>query len=443
MFRSWLLHGVSWRHTLLGMLAVGVSSIWFVAATATTFAAPVLSFTGLSVDQIQQVDRIVQADQDDFSGMQLDAGTHVATVYLTASRQGSAATAHRMSVMRGLATAHAAQRRGASASWSVAYASARHSGRELSQVMSRLTAKQLPAGVPVGDVTKWYVEPATNSVHVGLRSLAASDVQAFQRTFGDLVQFEMAAPLQVAVSGRLVDGPPWFGGDRLEQLQSDGTALECTSGFAAVDTRNNDPGMLTAGHCFGNVNNNFSVDQGYIDSSNVLNIAGNIGMVTIIADARNGNGDLEFIDNTFSTTGSTGVSSTEYTNPPNPPTNASDSTARVVALGLNGDNAAFCSDGSFTGENCSGKVIPGQGSANVCVMANEGFNMCHLDCGQSTNGTRLSQPGDSGGPVYGQDPSGHLDAMGLISVDNSSGTQVCYTDMSWVVSNNPVALITG
>lgn len=94
----------------------------------------------------------------------------------------------------------------------------------------------------------------------------------------------------------------------------------------------------------------------------------------------------------------------------------------------------FCADGSFTGENCNG-VVDG---VDVCAHVGLGsttINVCDLISGHSSNGSRLVQHGDSGGPVYVTVPGG-VARSGIISAGNidpgQAGNQILFSDLRYV-----------
>lgn len=67
---------------------------------------------------------------------------------------------------------------------------------------------------------------------------------------------------------------------------------------------------------------------------------------------------------------------------------------------------------------------------NECVHENDQgvtYNICGLD--EATSSHRLSQPGDSGGPVLSNLPDGSVHVSGLISGGNTAGTDLLFTDI--------------
>lgn len=77
-------------------------------------------------------------------------------------------------------------------------------------------------------------------------------------------------------------------------------------------------------------------------------------------------------------------------------------------------NETVCADGSYTGLSC-GKVTATTGCALV-----DNMSVCGLEAVQSTDGHRIVQHGDSGGPVRSRTGSG---GYGLISAGNVDNGQ--------------------
>ena len=84
---------------------------------------------------------------------------------------------------------------------------------------------------------------------------------------------------------------------------------------------------------------------------------------------------------------------------------------------MSGVGLGVCTNGSTTGENCSGQVV----AIDVCVTFVSGHTTCLLDQADSTNGSTLSAGGDSGGPVIAYDSVG-LKVVGTIIGGNGTTT---------------------
>ena len=76
-------------------------------------------------------------------------------------------------------------------------------------------------------------------------------------------------------------------------------------------------------------------------------------------------------------------------------------------------------------------------AANICVvmhddLTNRDVNVCHLNRATAVGGTsKLSQHGDSGGPVFAQ-INGRAYGQGIISGGTSDGMTALFSDMNYV-----------
>ncbi|MHA6758064.1 trypsin-like serine protease [Streptacidiphilus sp. PAMC 29251] len=191
----------------------------------------------------------------------------------------------------------------------------------------------------------------------------------------------------------------------------------CTAAFGWTDPYYAPVQMLTAGHCgpqgwswFSGSNSSFSRRVG-ITGWQTFN-AGNTD-AALITEV-DGNGILQEIYN--------GGSSSSTFWP-------------VGGTGFNWNGGAFCSDGSVTGENCSGiidscDVKADYGSAGVA------YHMCSA---HSSSNSRLMDHGDSGGPVV----SGNMLQHGILSGGNigngpgqGPGNNIYFTP--WIAVSNMI-----
>jgi hypothetical protein len=88
---------------------------------------------------------------------------------------------------------------------------------------------------------------------------------------------------------------------------------------------------------------------------------------------------------------------------------ASNAGLPIKGTALSGVGIPVCTNGATSGENCAGTVT----AIDVCVTFSDGITTCFLDEARSTNGSSLSAPGDSGGPVIAFDTEG-LKVVGII-----------------------------
>jgi hypothetical protein len=106
-----------------------------------------------------------------------------------------------------------------------------------------------------------------------------------------------------------------------------------------------------------------------------------------------------------------------------------DGIAHVLAARTPVLRDAVCSNGSFTGQNCAGQVR----AVNSCVQVREDADTVIRACGMasaaSTNGTRMVQAGDSGGPVYRR-VTGGVEAEGVISAMSDDHMTVFFAEIN-------------
>jgi hypothetical protein len=224
---------------------------------------------------------------------------------------------------------------------------------------------------------------------------------------------------------RLLDCNPLSGGDRIIwwKTTSSGTVISmCTLGFPWTPrgTRHGEHTAVTAGHCAPPTG--ISWYQGYYDSRhNVINVAHKLGPPSKVSFGAN-RADAEVIKarKNIIFWAFTWINSSPF------PLNQ----IRKYAGVMQGER--ICANGSFTGENCHGKVK----ATNVCVkekLGNKTIRVC--DLAYATASTRLGRPGDSGGPVYDYirrptgGNAGEIRLNGIIDAGNPSGTQLYFANM--------------
>lgn len=316
---------------------------------------------------------------------------------------------------------------------------------ELLQIRDSVPLRQPFASAAGSSLSVWYPDPATGTVIVGVTRVTPAIVAAARSTWGSTVRVvqrdrpqvatrvsRVTRTLQVASSGkslgktaapapatapapsRLLDAPPYYGGTRIgvPDYPSAGYITECTAAFS-----NATKAMLSAGHCF---RANTVVQQGYLDGT-TWNYTGNMGKVDWVQWGTD-RPDAEQINPAL--VGQQGVATPIYN-------------TLTTSVQVNGNayrysiGAPFCTDGSFTGEKCKGVVD----SANICANENDNgttVRVCNLISGHSTDGSRLVQHGDSGGPVYAK-VTGGVARSGIINAGNvasgQAGNQVYFTDL--------------
>jgi hypothetical protein len=323
------------------------------------------------------------------------------------------------------------------------------SASELIQIRDALTTRQPFAGVVNASLATWYADTQTGVVVAGVTRVTPKIVDAARVTWGSAVKVVQQDRPQLATrvsrmpgkirkvdveskstSGagnpttlatapypsRLLDAQPYYGGTRIgiPNYPSSGYITECTAAFN--DTRNQ---MLTSGHCF---NPNHVVQQGYLDTAtSTWNYTGNMGRTDWVQWGNN-RPDAEELNP--APVGAQAPAGNIYWN----------LQTSYVAKGNSyrtQKGQRFCTNGSFTGENCNGIVD----AVGVCVKVDDDgtlVTVCNLISGHSENGSRLSQHGDSGGPVYVH-VTGGVQRSGIISAGNigpgQAGNHVWFTDL--------------
>ena len=346
-------------------------------------AAPAVDGATVSSAQLAGLSAVVAAKPDDFAGASVDPATGVLTVRVVQGRDGAAQAALRSQLaVRSTAASNGAR--------TLRLQPAGHSMRELTAVRDRVTTEAGWAALAKPVLSEWYVDVATNTVDVGVTRITPELTRAAQQRFGSLVRLHQAD--RPSVQTRLIDSPPWYGGNRIN-LSTGGF---CTSGFSVREVATGTTGIITAGHCgvVGTVARNNNVVVGtFVQRSNGQELDGAL------------------------ITGST-YSGRVFGGAVDP------GTVRRVTAELHPFNGeSLCLSGSVTGENCTG-IIAAQ---DICVAFTDGITRCHLGRITSSNNTRLTQGGDSGGPAYQLKSDGTVWAYGLIIGGPSSGT-TAYTN---------------
>jgi hypothetical protein len=427
------------------VLAFGLSvtvTLGLAAAGGAATAAPGSSQTGISSirqSSVSALQSYLDRKPGEFGALYLDNRSHTVYVNVVSGGQPAAIQDLGRQVAADSAVGRGAQLR-------VAVRQVRYSQSQLSATMAAVTDRQPWVSIARPVLATWGIDPRSDKVIIGLTQITPLVAAAAHTTFGDEVSLvrqqrpqlaigltalppgyrtvKLSLPHKGTVRGatpsvapspsRLLDALPYYGGDRIYRLISlSGQTYveECTVAFTWST-----PGMTSAGHC-GPTGTVWT--QGYLDTSN----------------------------NTLYKTGSMGtVQDTQYgTNRPDDALITKSSWAPYVYTALQnwlpvgGPDAPYvgdtvCTDGSFTGQNCTAVVSQRTICTNVKNPITGTFvYICDLDVATSSNSTTLVQPGDSGGPVY-VNLSGTLYANGLICAGNSARTTVWFTDIANVIS---------
>lgn len=230
------------------------------------------------------------------------------------------------------------------------------------------------------NLSTWGVDPATNSVEVGVVHLTPRIAATMRALYGGKVTL-VQRPRATPVLGRFADTAPYWGGDR---IRDPADTAECSSGF----TMTNLYGVrfvITAGHCY--------------PSGETVDTPSGAGMGTV--DYRrygSGNLDNELI-------GGSTYQGFIYTG---------DINSHAAEIVHSAANSCYqCQvyfDGSVTGQSLATIVSPGP----YCEIATDGQQSCGLIEAVSAGGNDICNFGDSGGPVYAYDGHGGVTAVGII-----------------------------
>lgn len=414
--------------------------------------APAAGATGSKVDwmtvstaETGRIAHLTEMYPDIFAGVQLDQVDRRLVVFVAGGSSNHERAQTTLSNFVGTHTIASAEDR-----LMIEIVSAPRSLSQLMIVMRNVTRIQPWARQAGPYLSRWYPDAASGQVVVALTRVDKTLIAAASHAFGNSVRLTVAersssmmridrVPGNVrtqrytvqrpigaeATSGptRLLDSTPYYGGDRIVRTFSCGAntcIAQCTVSFkyrfssTLVE-------MGTAGHCS---TTNTSWLQGYYDTAtHTIKSTGKMGTVAV----------SKFSDNTIDAGLISGASYGTYVY-----------NGLQSAFAVRGDSTPvtseiYCSDGSFTGQNCTARVVAVNACMNVADDSGGTTYICGLAIATSTNSSRLVQSGDSGGPVYNSAASGI--AKGIISAGNSSGTEVAFTMANLMGPNFSVTIV--
>lgn len=448
----------------LGAVTVAVASVvglgaWSVPSTQQqAVARSDLRSATVFQGEVPALAAYVRSHPAEYGGLYLDDASMTVYVDLaaTASSQAAAGLEHEVASQAAaarMATARAAGRRLALATRVV-----RYSQRQLDVTMKQIPTRQPWAALIRPLLVSWGPDPRSDTVQVGLTSLSHQAEASAAAAFGGrvslvrqhrasfsrprvaqvgrlvhvsrskLAKIEMMAG-RARKSGhvgiapqpsRLLDTTPYFGGDRIGNVlpQSGGSYVvkECTAGFMWTS-----PAMSSVGHCGSGTGTLWY--QGYVDASSIPNVFYYTGAMGTQYSTQWGNGRPDF----------SLMNGTPY----DPWVYSGLTTANPVDGWFTPyvGQLDVCTDGSFTGENCSGEVA----AVSRCFTYRpSGVYVCNQDIVASVNGSTLAVGGDSGGPVYFYDGN-NFDGYPTVSASGAiSGiivpSQITMTDINVAIS---------
>jgi hypothetical protein len=410
----------------LGALALGGGLLTSSPASA---AGPALSLPESDVSALQQ---LTESQPARYAGLVVDHDQGTVRVFVPATQRSAAGSA-----IQQLTKTYAGK---TGTRLHIDVRPAKYSSADLDATMARIDTAEPFASATRAARTAWYVDPATNRVTVGLTTVTPEATRLARAAFGDRVELvqqdrhnaahkEFSVPASTvhvvrtkaaltppAGYGRLYDGTPYYSGDRIIYTQTVGNTThitECTTAF--VVSSGGAQQVASAGHCgpTGRV-----WYQGYFDeTSSTIYESGTMGTA----------GHVEFGNNRMDAQVLTGGN---YWPSVYGGSNNSDLAYGVAGAGSISVGMEVCADGTTTGESCGAKIS----AINACISLNdEGttYTVCNQGLADATNSAPLSQPGDSGGPVWNLSSNpNNVTARGIISGGSSNGLHMNFTQIT-------------
>jgi len=370
------------RNTI-AMRAMGLALACVVATGASNAAEPTIADS-----QLDTFEAMLDAHPDHFAGLTVDPERRQIVV-----RRVGAYNAKQMRDMLAKAKLHPAAED--DRLWSVVTTPVTRSSRNLNALRKQLLTVEPFASLLRPVLARFHIDVERNVVAVGVTAIGDELFDESKRVFGDAVELYIAEHLRPFSRTNWINTGFVAAGTRIIVQTSLG-AGPCTSGFSV---RPNDTssirGFLTAGHCLFSVQN-FSA---------VTDSAGNFIAPSFVWHW--GDFFTPGFSSSLWTPGSDAAllvdrlpGQTFIAHPSVYTTN----TFRRFVVGTRSPRVGdvVCFSGALTGENCTARI------RSVGLSAVDTFPsdfpvfalITDLVEAESTNGTNIAQPGDSGGPVY-------------------------------------------
>lgn len=416
----------------LGLACIALISISTPASAASASASSGSPSELLfSTANVEEVAGLIQSEPSVFAGAYLDrsGGLHIQAV--------SAGEQSALSQLKAIA-AKISTRPKTVHGW---LTTVQYSLADLQAALSKVSPNA-PSYGPF--LAEWGVDGARDRVRVALTTITPSIRAALQGILGSEAEIVSAqrpvAAVGIARPSRLHTGTispavstpppfpsryddisPFYGGDSIIANLSNGNVIYCTTAFALT---NGD--MLTAGHCN---------DPGLVGDWHSGYYQG--GVAYMFADEgspqnttfTNGQPDVGTLGGPLSSF----VNDVYYNN-----TSAAESMSGPVSGLLAGQ--PICADGAVTsnatgGEDCGATISYTNQCVTVTDDASTGtrtVNECGEAIADSSDGTAIVRPGDSGGPVFiGSNPT---EAQGIISAESNNGAELDFTQIGNALS---------
>lgn len=266
-----------------------------------------------------------------------------------------------------------------------------------------------------------FQQAAVESAVKKTRAAAAAPVKVVatpsKKSSGSAATTLAAASLTPSNVPPFIDSTPYYGGDRIvNQRLENGQwwIYQCT--VSSPYLKSTTTYMMTAGHC-GPAGASWY--QGYYDGTTIWN-SGTMGTASYVQWGDNRTDGALLSGSSYSpyiwTNGST-YTAAHVTG-----------AATVAPKSSTYAGTPVCTDGSFTGYACGGKVS----LINACINIAEGsvtYKVCGLDAAVAP--TPIVQSGDSGGPVV-VPVSGGVQMAGTISAQSDGGKTVFFSDVKYL-----------
>lgn len=437
---------------IFSMLAVLMSmTAWpHHVAIADPSKTPVVA--DIPADSVGAAIAFVRAHPTQYSGIYLDPAANRYVIGVPAGQDASAAL--------NKVTSNVGSTGKSSQSVTLTSVYQKRSLAELTEIENQVAANTGEFGKAAGDeVSQWGLDEEHNTVQVGVLHLNDDLVASARRTYGDSVELRKVDRHYIAVRdvplasvgkeapsdrsygilSRQLDMQPYWAGNEIGWVHDNRIGL-CTSGWISGVTRGQRTSlefMYSAGHCFPQ---GAIIQQGHCEMVNGgcrWTTTGDVGVVNAVEWGDN-RMDWESISPLTPNT----IEQNVYVGGPTSSTGIAEYNMNGVAL-----HQRVCSEGAFTGQNCTGEITAINGCIRLSDDAGRITLVCQQDFASSTNGTRMVQHGDSGGPVLGFEASsgdGNGFGHGVISGGNvgtptnpGPGTQFNFSDGAQICNLTP------
>jgi hypothetical protein len=234
---------------------------------------------------------------------------------------------------------------------------------------------------------------------------------AFKKSSGSATATLAASSLTPSNNPPFIDSTPYYGGDRIvNQRLVNGQWIIYSCTVSSPYVSGTTTYMMTAGHC-GPVGSSWY--QGYYDGTTIWN-SGTMGTASSVQWGDNRTDGALLKGSSYSPyiwTNGSSYTAAHVTG-----------AATVAPKSSTYAGTPVCTDGSFTGYACGGKVS----LINACVNISEEsvtYKVCGLDAAVAP--TPIVQGGDSGGPVV-------VPVSGTISAQSDGGKTVYFSDVKYL-----------